>query len=143
MLAWRLGVRRPWLVSALFAALAITLRYSTESRPYSQALFLSIVLTILFLGLAERPGPARAGGYTLCLAAILYAQSLAALVAAAHVCWAVAYRNRKAAVYSVAAVAAAAAVAAPWFRWAATQGWIPAGGGDLHFQLQNAAHDLP
>jgi len=122
VLAWRLGMRRPWLASGLFAALPITLRYSTESRPYSQALFLSIVLTILFLGLVERPRPAHAGGYVLCVTAILYTQPLAALVTLAHVCWAAAYRQRRAAAWSVAAAAAAVAAAVPWFRWAAAGG---------------------
>jgi len=122
VLAGRMGMRRPWLASALFAVLPITIRYSTESRPYSQALFLSIALTFLFFGLAERPGPARAGGYTICLAATLYTQPLAALVAAAHGCWAAAYRKWKAAAYCGAAMAAGLAASVPWFvgsraRW--------------------------
>ena len=43
------------MASALFAILPLTLRYALEARPYMPAVFFSIVLTLLFLELAERP----------------------------------------------------------------------------------------
>src|SRR5258706_189074 len=42
LLAGELGVQWPWLAATLFAVFPLTFRYATESRVYSQALFLSV-----------------------------------------------------------------------------------------------------
>ena len=44
LLGDELGLEFPWLGAALFAAFPLTLRYATESRIYSQALFFSVTL---------------------------------------------------------------------------------------------------
>lgn len=118
VLAWQFGLAQPWLAAALFAILPLTLRYSAEARPYSQAIFLSIVLTVLFLGLAQRTGPARAGAYALGLALTLYTQPFAALVAGAHFLWALLYRKWKLAAWCGIAAVVAGAAFVPWFVWA-------------------------
>lgn len=135
ILAGRLGMGQPWLASLLFALLPMTLRYSTEARTYSQALFLSIVLTLLFTVLAERPGAAPAAAYAILLAATLYTHPFAALVAGAHLAWAALCRKWEVAALTGAALAAAAVAFAPWFLWARSQ-WtaaIPSGGSHFVF----------
>ena len=58
LLARRLGIREPWMAAAVFAVLPISLRYATEARPYSQAIFLSVAGLFTGFRLAESPEPA-------------------------------------------------------------------------------------
>ena len=130
-LALRLGVKGAWAAAALFAAFPLTLRYAVEARPYSQAMFLSILATILFLAIAARPRVSVALLYGIVLTAALYTQPLAALVAAGHLVWAAAYRRWAALQYAGVAALLAAAAFAPWIVWAhaewteeiAARGW--------------------
>jgi uncharacterized membrane protein len=54
LLAREVGLSRPWL-GAVFAAFPLTLRYATESRVYSQALFFSVLATFLLVRLTKMP----------------------------------------------------------------------------------------
>ncbi|MSV35938.1 MAG: hypothetical protein EXQ47_10130 [Bryobacterales bacterium] len=60
LLAAELGFTRPWLSAAVFAAFPVTLRYATEARVYSQALFFSVLATLIYASqddLDQRCGP--------------------------------------------------------------------------------------
>jgi hypothetical protein len=104
-----------WLASVLFAAFPLTLRYALEARPYMLALLLSLVLTLLFLELAERPTFVVASAYALAAVLTVYTQPFAAFVCGAHFLWAAIYRKRRAAAYVGAASAIAAAALVPWY----------------------------
>ncbi len=70
LLAGELGVRWAWLAATLFAIFPLTFRYATESRVYSQALFLSVLATLLYARAAKRPTWALAILYSLALTAL-------------------------------------------------------------------------
>ena len=121
-LALRMGAARPWIPAALFAAFPLTQRYSVEARPYSQAMFLSVASTIVFLALMERQRVWLAALYGFILTATLYTQPLAALVAAGHLIWAAMYRKWNALAYAGIAAGVAGAAFVPWILWAHA-GW--------------------
>jgi hypothetical protein len=117
LLARRLGMRRPWIAAALLAIFPLTLRYSVESRPYSQGLFLSLAATLAFLDLKDRPTLGRAAIYALVLSLAAYSQAFAASVLGAHIVWAVWQKQWRAAVYAASAAAIAIASFLPWVIW--------------------------
>ena len=117
MLALRLGIQRPWIAAALLAVFPLTLRYSVESRPYSQGLFLSLVSTLVFLELKDRPTLGRAALYAFALALAAYSQAFAASVMGAHLVWAVWQRQWRAAAYASVAAAIAIGLFLPWVVW--------------------------
>ena len=117
LLARRLGIERPWIAAALLAIFPLTLRYSVESRPYSQGLFLSLAATLTFLDLRDRPIFARAAIYALLLSLAAYTQAFAASVLGAHILWAVWQKQWRAAVYAASAAAVAIASFLPWVLW--------------------------
>lgn len=117
LLARRLGMQRPWIAAALLAIFPLTLRYSVESRPYSQGLFLSLAATLAFLDLQDRPAFGRAAIYALVLSLAAYSQAFAASVLGAHIVWAVWRRQWGAAVYAAGAAAIAIASFLPWVIW--------------------------
>jgi uncharacterized membrane protein len=47
VLARRVGARYPWLAGIIICSLPLTLRYATEGRPYSQAVFPSLPCTLI------------------------------------------------------------------------------------------------
>jgi uncharacterized membrane protein len=118
LLARRLGMRRPWIAAALLAIFPLTLRYSVESRPYSQGLFLSLVATLVFLDLKDRPTLGRAAIYAIILALAAYSQAFAASVMGAHIVWALWQRQWRVAVYAGCAAALAIGSFLPWVIWA-------------------------
>jgi hypothetical protein len=125
LIALTLRLPRPWLAAAAFGVLPLALRYAAEARGYSQALFFSLAATLLFLRLARRPGPAPAVLYALALMAAVYTQPYAALVAGAHILWAVLDRRGNVALYAAGATAAAVLTFLPWYlpvrgTWAAS-----------------------
>lgn len=118
VLARELRAPSPLLATTLFAAFPQTLRYALEVRPYMPALLLSIVLTLLFLKLAERPTVMLAMVYALTVAATLYTLPFAAFVCGAHFLWSAIYKRWRAAMYIAAASLCAAAIFVPWYLWA-------------------------
>ncbi len=127
LLARELGSRHAWLAATLFAAFPETLRYATESRVYSQALFFSILATWFYLRLAKqatgkpasmRPSWTWSASFGLALIAAIYTQPYTIFVGVALATWSVLCRDRKTAVHGGVALAAVCAVFLPWFLWA-------------------------
>jgi len=48
-----LGVKRPWLAAMIFATLPLTIRYGTEARVYAQAVFFSMLASLIYLRMAK------------------------------------------------------------------------------------------
>jgi 4-amino-4-deoxy-L-arabinose transferase-like glycosyltransferase len=117
LLAAQVGVRYIWLAAGLFAALPETLRYATESRVYSQALFFSALATLIYFTLAKRPTAVLAVGYWLALTLAIYTQPYAASVGLAHLLWSTVQREFRAALYGGVAFALAALTFVPWYLW--------------------------
>jgi hypothetical protein len=117
LLARRLGMQRPWIAAALLAIFPLTLRYSVESRPYSQGLFLSLAATLVFLDLRDRPTLGRAAVYAIVLSLAAYSQAFAASVLGAHIVWALWQRQWRVAIYAGCAAALAVASFLPWVIW--------------------------
>jgi len=114
-LARKLRAPSPLLAIILFAAFPQTLRYALEIRPYMPALLFSILLTILFLKLADRATLGLALAYALLVAATLYTLPFAAFVCGAHFLWAAIYKKWRATAYIAAASVAAVAAFVPWY----------------------------
>lgn len=123
LLAAELRLEWSWLGAALFAIFPIVLRYATEARMYSQALFLSTLATLIYLRLAKRPAWSTAAVYGLAIAAAAYTQPYAASVGLAHLIWSLIYRERKPALLGGAAFALALAAFLPWYLWAKAS-WV-------------------
>lgn len=122
LLGSELGLKRGWLAAVIFGLFPLMLRYAGESRVYSQALFLSILATYLYVRLAKNPTGGLATGYWLVLTAAAYTQPYSACVGLAHLLDSVIRRARKAALYCGAAVALAMLAFLPWFLWV-REGW--------------------
>jgi hypothetical protein len=118
LLAAQLGSTRPWIAGAIFAAFPLTLRYATESRVYSQALFFSVAATLLQVRLTRRPEWKLAGGCCLALIAAAYTYPYAACVGLAHVLWSAFGRNQRSTRLSAIALIVAGLAFLPWFLWA-------------------------
>ena len=74
--------RRAWLFSLLlFVIVPSQFRYAVEARPYSQALWLSILSMVLLLDLLKSPTTTKFGIFTLVNVAALYTQPYSALPA--------------------------------------------------------------
>lgn len=114
-LARRCGLSDPWTAALVLALLPIHVRYAIEARPYSLALALSILATLLFLRLSEAPGAPRAALYALSLAACLYTQPFSAFVAGGHLLWAMLTGRRQVLLLGLPACAAAGLAFLPWF----------------------------
>jgi hypothetical protein len=113
-LAAELGLATAW-TGWIFAALPLTVRYATESRVYSEALFFSVLATFLYVRLANKPGWKLAGAYFLVLVSAAYTQPYAASVGLAHVLWSLICRERKAAWFGGSAFAATVLAFLPWY----------------------------
>jgi hypothetical protein len=123
LLAAELGLKWSWLSAALFAMFPIVLRYATEARMYSQALFFSVLATLIYVRLAKRPSWSTAAAYGLAIAAAAYTQPYAASVGLAHILWSLIHRERKTALLGGAAFALALAAFVPWYLWAKAS-WV-------------------
>ena len=117
-LARRLGLARPWLAPLVLISLPLMLRYATEGRPYSQAVFLSVLATILFLRFAESRRAAMLAAYVAVLLAGVYTLPFTVFVAGGHAIWAIAVRRRPLAGVSSGSALLAAASFVPWIRFA-------------------------
>ena len=73
-LARRVNVKYPLAATMAFALLPINVRYTTEARPYSQALFFGLWALLLILEIAERPSKRLSAGLLLVTTAGLYSQ---------------------------------------------------------------------
>lgn len=116
LLASELGLPLGW-AGWLFAVFPLTVRYATEARMYSQALFFSVLATLLYVRLAKKPGWKLGAAYCLALVAAAYTQPYAVSVGVAHVLWSLVCRERKAALFGGGALAAAALAFLPWYLW--------------------------
>jgi hypothetical protein len=117
------GLRSGWRCAALLALFPLALRYGTEARMYSQALFFSVLATWIWLRLARQPSWALAAVYWMALAVCAYTQPYSVSVGLAHVLWAVAQRQRKAAIFGGVALALAVAAFLPWY-WHSKAIWM-------------------
>lgn len=120
-LAARCGAPQPWGAAVALAILPIHVRYAIEARPYSLALALSILATLLFLRTAEAPRAPRAALYAASLAMCLYTQPFSAFVAGGHLLWALRLGRRKVFALGLGACAAAGLAFLPWFLHARGQ----------------------
>ena len=140
LLAIEVGVR-PWLAGVLFAAFPLTFRYATEARGYSQALFLSLLATLIYVRAAKRPAWGIAAVYCLVLCAAIYTQPFTASVGMAHVLWSFLQRDkafawRDSAPFKwmgAAALAAAVVLFLPWYFWSKETWAAGIGPNALHF----------
>jgi len=122
LLGSRLGLKRGWHAGVVFAFLPMTLRYATESRVYSQALFFSVLATYLSVRLAERPTRVLAAQHCLALIAAAYTQPYSVCVGLAHLLCSAISRTRRATLLCGSSFALALVAFLPWFWWAQT-GW--------------------
>lgn len=123
-LAGALRLAKPYVAGAVFAAIPIQVRYATEARPYSQALFFAVLSTYFAVRYCNERNRAILFGYGLAVLAGLYSQPNSAFVAAAHVMWAL-WRpkpSRRDAALLAAAAGAAAVLFLPWL-WFAGGNW--------------------
>jgi uncharacterized membrane protein len=81
----QLGLRSGKIAAMLLATSPLVFRYGFEARPYSQALFLSIGTTVIFLWLQKRPNWRRLGVYTAAITMGLYTQPFSVFTPIAHV----------------------------------------------------------
>jgi len=123
LVAREMGLRHAWLAAILFAAFPETLRYATESRIYSQALFFSIVATWLYLRLVKKPSWTLTAALALALLAAIYTNLYTIFVGLAMLIWSALCRDRNTAVRGSVALAAACAAFLPWYLWSKAA-WI-------------------
>ena len=114
--------RRVWLLSLLlFALVPSQFRYAVEARPYSQALWLSILSITLFLNLSKSPTPAKFGIFTLVNVAALYTQPYSALPAIGMTVWAFStslhYDRRRIALRAAVCWIVSIALYIPWYLY--------------------------
>jgi hypothetical protein len=122
VLAAQLGLKHAWAAGLIFAAFPMTVRYAAESRVYSQALFFSILATILYVRLSRKQDWPAAALYSIALTAAAYTQPYAASIGLAHVAWSMACRERKTAIVGGTAVVLAGLAFLPWYLFAKA-GW--------------------
>ena len=100
----------------------LQLRYALESRPYSQALALTIWATVAFVSLVERPVLNKAFLYGLIALASLYTQPYAIFVFLVHILWLCCFNTslnrRKVLLYTGLPTIIAALGFLPWHFWA-------------------------
>jgi hypothetical protein len=133
LLGAELGLESPWLGAALFAAFPLTLRYATESRIYAQALFFSVLATLIYVRFARKPSWLLAVCYCLALVLTVYTLPYAAFIGLALIIWSLACRAYRTAFIAAAALGIAALVFLPWYV-SAKRVWVSdITGGGLHF----------
>jgi 4-amino-4-deoxy-L-arabinose transferase-like glycosyltransferase len=135
LLGAELGLRQAWLGAAIFGAFPLTLRYATESRVYSQALFFSVAASLIYLRLARRPGWRTGLIYWLTLVLAVYTQPFAAFAGLAHILWSAINRDRRAALFGVGALSMAILTFLPWYLWSKGQWQQGIALAGLHFTV--------
>jgi uncharacterized membrane protein len=133
------NIRRRWLCLALFATLPLQLRYSTEARPYSQALSVAVWLTVVFFELRERQSKSLFCVYTALCVVGLYTQPFTLFILAAHGLYALVEMLSAGGFGLVRNVTVAGALSVslfmPWYLFAKA-GWrTDVNGSDLHFHM--------
>ncbi|HMJ61947.1 MAG TPA: glycosyltransferase family 39 protein [Bryobacteraceae bacterium] len=122
LLAKRFGLRWPALALTVFCLFPLQLRYALEARPYSQALAISIWMTLAFMRLRETPTWTRALLYWACIVTGLYTQPYSVFVAMAHFCWVILLpgnATKRRLLWTAGAALLLAAVAfLPWYLYA-------------------------
>jgi 4-amino-4-deoxy-L-arabinose transferase-like glycosyltransferase len=118
LLARELNLRHAWLAAILFAAFPETLRYATESRVYSQALFFSILAMLFYLYLVKKHSWTLTAAFALAMFAAIYTQPYTIFVGLALVLWSALCRDRRTALRGALALAAVCAAFLPWYLWA-------------------------
>ncbi len=135
LLAAELGIARWWHASVIFAIFPLTLRYATESRVYSQALFFSVLATYLYLKMERTPTWRIAGFYWLALTAAAYTQPYAASVSLAHALWPIGRRRKRAALLVCVCLLCALLAYLPWFLWSKDRWIADIAGTGVHFRF--------
>jgi hypothetical protein len=147
-------LRLQWTAVAVVLLMALPLqwRYALEGRPYSQAMFFAILVTVLALRLARAPGLLRTALYGLALIAALYTLPLLMLFPAAHLAWVSLCvdkpQRRRVQLQIGIAGAAAVLLLAPWVIWANSRWAEEIAGNQGHFLLHPRLflvllHELP
>jgi uncharacterized membrane protein len=116
LVAGELGLSAGW-TGWIFAALPLNVRYATEARMYSQALFFSVLATLLYVRMTKKPGWKRAAIYGFTIATAAYTQPYSVSVGMAHILWSIAYRERKSALFGGVAFVTAVLAFLPWYFW--------------------------
>ena len=116
LLAGELGLASGW-TGWIFAALPLNVRYATEARMYSQALFFSVLATLLYVRMTKKPGWKPAAVYGLTIAIAAYTQPYSVSVGMAHILWSLVYRERKSALLGGIAFVTAVLAYLPWYFW--------------------------
>ena len=133
LLAAEFGTQRPWLAALLFAAFPLVFRYATESRVYSQALFFSVLATLLYVRAMKHPTWPLGLAYVLVLASAIYTQPFAGLVGIAHLLWSLILRQKSGVLLGASSLAAGGLLFLPWYLWSKDL-WAAGLGPDaLHF----------
>jgi 4-amino-4-deoxy-L-arabinose transferase-like glycosyltransferase len=131
LVALELDVTHAWLAALIFASFPQTLRYTTEARIYSQALFLSILATGLYLRLVKRTNFPNGFAFALVLIAAVYTMPYTLFVGVALVSWSMWNRDWRTAIHGGAALIVAGGAFLPWYLWSksmwahdiAREGW--------------------
>lgn len=121
------------LAAVLFALFPLTLRYATESRVYSEALFFSTLSTILFIRILKNPTWRGGALYCVALTAAVYTQPYAIFVAPAHIGWALIGRNFKVAARTAVSVCVSVAAFLPWYLFTRAHWSSGITGAGVHF----------
>ncbi|HET8549274.1 MAG TPA: glycosyltransferase family 39 protein [Bryobacteraceae bacterium] len=120
-LARRAALRHAWLAGLLFCCLPLTLRYAAEARPYSQAVFLSVAATLVFLGMPDSPRRRALVAYAAVLVAGVYTHPFTLLTAGGHVICAVVTRRWRLASACAVTILFAGALFTPWVMYAGSR----------------------
>jgi hypothetical protein len=122
MLGRRLKLSYPLLGVLIFCLAPQQLRYALESRPYSQALALSIWATVVFIDLLATPAWTKASLYGLIALAGLYTQPYTIFIPIAHAVWLCCFSarpdRRRLLLYTGVPIALAGLAFLPWSSWA-------------------------
>ncbi len=123
LLCQELNRPRTTALVLLWMALPIQLRYATEARPYSQAIFFSAAATLLLVRLIRAPSWQRALLYALAVAAGLYSVPYTLFPQVGYVAALMLRRVRlRAIAYAAVGLTIAGLSFVPWAAWAKA-GW--------------------
>ena len=136
VLARKAGLRLPVIALLLFASLPLALRYAVEARPYSQALCITVWLTVVFLFQIQTPKLYLLAIYTLLLAIGLYTQPYVVFVAAAHAAFLAVGRRWALLVPFLASLLIADCAYLPWYLHSKPFWRQEVDASQLHFHLQ-------
>jgi hypothetical protein len=141
-LARFLKLRAPLMAVLIFCLLPLQFRYALESRPYSQALAISVGAMVSFLALLRTPTLSRGISYGLLALAGLYTQPYTLFVFLAHLAWLCALKShpnrRRLLLLSALPIAVAALAFVPWYLWAA-QLWKVSPASSQHYTISPRA----